>query len=444
MPNPLSVARAAPLMGCTRAPGDKSISHRALIFGALASGQTRITGLLEAEDILATARALKQMGVPIERDEDGTWQVTGRGLGGLARPGEPLDFANAGTGVRLMLGVLAGQDFSATCMGDASLSRRPMGRVLAPLLEMGAEVEDEGRQMLPLVIKGTPDLVPIRYELPVASAQVKSAVLLAGLNAPGRTTVVEPTPTRDHTERMLAHFGAKLDIAQAESAGAPREISVTGQREFKGRDVAVPGDPSSAAFLVAAATIVPGSQILVENVLVNATRVGFYTTLRELGAKIDFENEREQAGEPVADLRVRASELTGGEVPAERAPSMIDEYPVLAAIAGYASGTVRMDGLGELRVKESDRLAAMADGLVANGVAATIEGDALIVEGRGRVPGGATVETHLDHRIAMAFLTMGLASDQPVTVDDRDVIATSFPQYLQLMETLGAKFTKPV
>jgi 3-phosphoshikimate 1-carboxyvinyltransferase len=419
-------------------PGDKSISHRALLLGALASGRTRITGLLQGEDVLNTGRALAAMGCPVRR-VGAAWEVLGRGVGGLAAPAGPLDFGNSGTGVRLMMGLLAGNDIAARLVGDASLSRRPMGRVLEPLERMGAEVV-EGARTLPLTLRGSADLLPIDYELPVPSAQIKSAILLAGLHASGETSVLERQATRDHTERMLGYFGAQVRIGERD---AKRLVTVEGNAELKGRSVEVPGDPSSAAFLVAAALMVPGSEIVIEGVLVNPTRTGFYRTLREMGADITFDNEREQGGEPVADLSVRHGQLKGVHVPPERAPSMIDEYPILACLAAYAKGETHMAGLAELKVKESDRLAATLAGLRANGVRAGSEDDSLYVDGGRGVPGGGTVETHLDHRIAMAFLTLGLAADRPVTVDDTGIIATSFPEFRGLMQGLGASFAAP-
>jgi 3-phosphoshikimate 1-carboxyvinyltransferase len=418
-------------------PGDKSISHRSLMFGALATGVTRIQGLLEAEDVVNTAKAVTALGAPAARQADGSWVVKGRGVGGLTAPEAPLDFGNSGTGTRLMLGVIACHDITVRLTGDASLSRRPMARVLKPLQQMGLEVI-EGDDRLPLTVRGSARLVPIRYELPVASAQVKSAILIAGLGTAGRTTVVENEATRDHTERMLRHFGAEVMVEELPAGG--REISVTGEAELTGRDITVPGDPSSAAFLVAAALIVAEADVTIEGVLVNETRTGFYTTLKEMGADLTFQNAREAGGEPIADIRVRASRLRGVRVPAARAPSMIDEYPVLAVVAAFASGETRMEGLAELKAKESDRLAATAAGLIANGVDADVEGDTLIVRGTGEVAGGGVVTTHMDHRIAMAFLTMGLASKEPVTVDDTTFIATSFPEYQGLMEALGARF----
>jgi len=437
--SPLTAARPRPLSGRVRVPGDKSISHRALMFGALATGRTRIAGLLEGEDVLNTAKALEALGAPV-RKTGGAWEVLGRGVGGLDQPDEDLDFGNSGTGTRLMLGVLAGHDLRVRLTGDPSLSRRPMGRVLKPLVQMGLEVLDIGKETLPLAVRGSADLLPIEYRLPVASAQIKSAVLIAGLHALGETTVVEAEATRDHTERMLRHFGAEITVLERDGG---RAITITGDAELEGRDVVVPGDPSSAAFLVAAALIVPGSEVAIDGVLVNPTRTGFYTTLREMGADLQFRNEREEGGEPVADIVVRHSRLAGVRVPPERAPSMIDEYPVLACLAAFAEGETRMEGLAELKVKESDRLAATATGLIRNSVAARVEGDTLIVGGGKGVRGGAVVATHLDHRIAMAFLTLGLGADRPVTVDDADTIATSFPEFRSLMEQLGASFTVP-
>jgi len=434
-PRPLSARAAGPLKGRLRVPGDKSISHRALILGALASGVTRISGLLEAEDVLNTAKALQALGVPIEK-AGAEWRVMGRGVGGLRTPEHPLDFGNSGTGTRLMLGVIAGHDIRVRLVGDPSLSKRPMARVLDPLKEMGLEVKG-GRDRLPLEVRGSSALVPIVYELPVPSAQVKSAVLIAGLSAAGATTVIESEPTRDHTERMLAFFGAQVRTA---SKDGKQRIAVEGDAELSGRDVTVPGDPSSAAFLAAAALIVPGSEVTIEGVLVNPTRLGFYLALQEMGGDVALLDAREEGGEPVADVRVRASKLKGVNVPAARAPTMIDEYPVLAIVAAFASGVTRMEGLAELKVKESDRLAATVAGLVANGVAARAEGDTLIVEGGSCVPGGGTVATHLDHRIAMAFLTLSLATERPLTVDDTTMVATSFPEFCALMQQLGATF----
>ncbi|ADP70190.1 3-phosphoshikimate 1-carboxyvinyltransferase [Rhodomicrobium vannielii ATCC 17100] len=437
---PLMSRKSGRLQGAVVVPGDKSISHRALILGALAEGRTRITGLLEAEDILCTARALEALGAGVERDADGAWTVTGRGLGGLAAPAGDLDFGNSGTGARLMMGVVAGHPLAARFTGDASLQKRPMGRVLAPLQSMGLAIEEEGRNTLPLTLVGTGDLVPISYRLPVPSAQVKSAVLLAGLFASGETSVIESEKSRDHTEKMLRYFGAEISVEPFEGG---LRIALEGRRTLQGQPVAVPGDPSSAAFLVAAALITPASDILVKNVLVNPTRTGFYETLAEMGADISFENEREVSGEPVADIRARTSELRGVTVPAARAPSMIDEYPMLAALATLAEGETLMEGLAELRVKESDRLAAMVDGLVACGAIAHARGDTLTVLGLPKVRGGATIKTHMDHRIAMSFLVLGLATEEPVTVDDASMIATSFPEFRTLMQQVGATLDEP-
>ncbi|ESR25937.1 3-phosphoshikimate 1-carboxyvinyltransferase [Lutibaculum baratangense] len=430
----LTADPSSALSGEAVVPGDKSISHRALIFGALAGGQTEIQGLLEGEDVLATAEAMRALGARVVRDGEGRWRVDGVGLGALLEPEAPLDFGNAGTGVRLAMGVVAGHGITATFDGDASLRRRPMRRVIDPLLRMGAELVSSNDGKLPLVLRGTQDPIPIEYELPVPSAQVKSAVLLAGLNSPGTTTVIEPSPTRDHTERMARHFGAEVDVAEH---GQGRRIVLTGRPELRGRPVDVPADPSSAAFPLVAALLVPGSQIVIRNVMTNPTRFGLVHTLREMGAEIGEENTREAGGETVTDLVVRHGRLRGIEVPAARAPSMIDEYPVLAVAAAFAEGETVMRGLSELRVKESDRLAAVSAGLAANGVEHRIEGDDLIVTGRGRVAGGGLVATEMDHRIAMSFLVMGLAAERPVTVDDGRMIATSFPGFVEMIRGLG-------
>ncbi|MEM8743095.1 MAG: 3-phosphoshikimate 1-carboxyvinyltransferase, partial [Pseudomonadota bacterium] len=418
----LIASKSQGLRGCVRVPGDKSISHRALILGALATGVTRISGLLEAEDVLATGRALQALGATVERDDQG-WHVFGRGIGGLNRAPGTLDFGNSGTGARLMMGVLAGNDVTAVATGDESLCRRPMGRVLTPLKKMGLQVSGEG-DTLPLTLTGSTDLVPIVYELPVPSAQVKSAVLLAGLHAPGETSVIESAPTRDHTERMFEFFGA--DVSST-AEGDRRTITVKGGGVLSGSHVIVPGDPSSAAFLVAAALVTEGSDITIEGVLVNPTRAGFYQTLKEMGAALAFENERVEGGEPVADIRVSSSSLKGVSVPADRAPTMIDEYPVLAVVSAFADGETHMAGLEELRVKESDRLASTLAGLVACGVEATATDDALRVNGMGKIAGGGEIATHMDHRIAMAFLVLGLGAEHPVVIDNAPIIATSFP-----------------
>jgi 3-phosphoshikimate 1-carboxyvinyltransferase len=437
MSQPLTASRSARISGRVRVPGDKSISHRALILGGLATGRTRISGLLEAEDVMATARAMAALGAMVTR-QDGVFEVLGQGVGGLRAANTPLDFGNSGTSSRLMLGVVAGHDMRAEFTGDASLCRRPMGRVLGPLATMGLQIEAQGEGgTLPLAVRGTGDILPIVYELPVPSAQVKSSILLAGLHAPGRTTVVEPLATRDHTERMLRFFGAELKIEDRDGA---RAVTVCGDAELEGARLSIPGDPSSAAFIAAAALVCPGSEIVIENVLMNPTRVGFFETLREMGAEIERLDLREEGGEPVGDLRMKAGPLRGVRVPPERAPAMIDEYPVLAVLAAFAEGETRMEGLSELKVKESDRLAATAAGLTDCGVEAHVDGDDLIVRGAGEVKGGGLVATHMDHRIAMAFLTLGLGAREPVTVDDVSMIATSFPSFVPLMTKLGAEF----
>lgn len=437
LPVPALARRSPALKGRVRVPGDKSVSHRSLIFGALTIGETRISGLLEGEDVLNTAKACAALGADVERVGEGEWRVHGLGVGGLRAPEGVLDFGNAGTGSRLMMGMVAGNPITATFDGDASLRRRPMRRILDPLEQMGVEVVEaaEGGR-LPLTLKGPQELVPITYESPVASAQIKSAVLLAGLGAPGETTVIEKEASRDHTERMLTHFGAEVTVEPYGAHG--RKVTLKGRPELKPAPIHVPADPSSAAFPLVAALIVPGSDVVIEGVMTNPLRTGLLITLKEMGADITFENERVEGGESVADIRVRASALTGVSVPAERAPSMIDEYPVLAVAAAFAAGETRMNGLSELRVKESDRLAAVADGLAQAGVAYRIEGDDLIVTGAGGAAGGGTVATHMDHRIAMSFLVMGLATDKPLKVDDISFIATSFPTFLPQMRGLGA------
>lgn len=421
-------------------PGDKSISHRALILGALAVGETRISGLLEGEDVLNTAKVMRALGAKVERIGEFAWTVHGVGVGGFAQPEATLDFGNSGTGCRLVMGAVAGCPITAVFDGDASLRSRPMRRVLDPLELMGARVSasrDGGR--LPLTLVGARDPLPILYRTPVASAQIKSAVLLAGLAAPGVTTVIESEASRDHTELMLKHFGAEIHSSQEGRHG--RKIALTGQPELHGAEVVVPADPSSAAFPVVAALIAEGSDIVLPDVMTNPLRTGLFTTLREMGASIEESQVRGDAGEPMAQLRVRASKLRGVEVPPERAPSMIDEYLVLAVAAAFAEGTTVMRGLQELRVKESDRLEATAAMLRVNGVRVGISGDDMIVEGRGHVAGGGLVATHMDHRIAMSALVMGLASDKPVKVDDTAFIATSFPDFIPMMRALGAVFS---
>jgi 3-phosphoshikimate 1-carboxyvinyltransferase len=438
---PLSSRRSGPLSGRLRPPGDKSISHRALIFGLLCCGATEVSGLLEGDDVMRTAEACRALGARISRAREGQWRIEGMGVGALLAPDRPLDFGNAGTGARLMMGVVGGHALSATFDGDASLRKRPMRRILDPLALMGAQViaQAEGGRC-PIVLQGVGDPAPIVYRTPVASAQIKSAVLLAGLNAPGDTIVIEAEASRDHTEKMLAHFGAEVKVAPEGEAG--RRITLVGRPELRPKPVVVPADPSSAAFPMVAALIVPGSDVVIEGVMVNPLRGGLLTTLLEMGARIEFVDRRVEGGEEVADLRVRAGPLSGVDVPAARAPSMIDEYPVLAVAAAFAQGETRMRGLHELRVKESDRLAAVAAGLAAAGVAHAIDGDDLIVRGGdGAVRGGGLVATHLDHRIAMSFLTMGLASQQPMTIDDSAMIATSFPAFGALMARLGADFS---
>ena len=438
-PQPLSSKPCGPLTGHVRVPGDKSISHRALILGALSVGETRISGLLEGQDVLNTAKSMRQLGAAVERTGDFSWRVNGVGVAGFAAPKDPLDFGNSGTGCRLVMGAVAGCPITAGFDGDASLRGRPMRRVLDPLLQMGAKVLNQGDGgRLPLTLQGASEPLPITYRTPVASAQIKSAVLLAGLAAPGATTVIETEASRDHTELMLRHFGAEI-VSVAEGAHG-RRITLTGQPELHGAEVVVPADPSSAAFPLVAALIVPGSDIALSEVMTNPLRTGLFTTLREMGAVIEEDDIRGDAGEPMARLRVRGSKLHGVDVPAERAPSMIDEYLVLAVAASFAEGTTRMRGLHELRVKESDRLAATADMLRVNGVAVEIAGDDLIVEGRGHVPGGGLVATHMDHRIAMSALVMGCAADRPVGVDDTSFIATSFPDFIPMMRSLGAEF----
>ena len=437
---PLTARQSGPVQGRARVPGDKSISHRALILGALTVGETTVGGLLEGEDVLHTANAMRALGAHLERTGEQAWRIRGVGVAGFAQPAGPLDFGNSGTGCRLTIGAVAGSPVTVAFVGDESLRSRPMRRVLDPLEKMGArvlEVADGGR--LPLTIRGAADPIPIIYESPVASAQLKSAVLLAGLAAPGETTVIEAEATRDHTERLLKHFGAKITSKSHGEHG--RRIVLKGQPELEPANVLVPADPSSAAFPLVAALLVPGSDLVLEAVMTNPLRTGLLTTLREMGASIEVVDKRDGGGEEIGDLRVRTSTLKGIDVPAERAPSMIDEYPLLAVAASFAEGVTRMRGLQELRVKESDRLAATVDMLRANGVAAEIEGDDLIVQGKGRPAGGAEVKTHMDHRIAMSALVMGLASENPVRVDDSAFIATSFPGFVELMRSIGADLT---
>src|ERR1700676_2666037 len=435
----LEARSSGPLAGKVRVPGDKSISHRALILGALAVGETRISGLLEGEDVLNTAKAMRELGAQVQRTGDVVWGVRGVGVAGFAEPQVPLDFGNSGTGCRLVMGAVAGCPITAVFDGDASLRGRPMRRVLDPLGLMGARVGASGQGgRLPLTLLGARDSLPILYRTPVASAQIKSAVLLAGLAAPGVTTVIETEASRDHTELMLRHFGAEIVSSREGSHG--RKIALTGKPELHGADVVVPADPSSAAFPIVAALIVAGSDLILSDVMTHPLRTGLVTTPRGIGASIEESDVRGDAGEPMAQFRIRGSKLRGVEVPAERAPSMIDEYLVLAVAASFAEGTTIMRGLQELRVKESDRLEATAAMLRVNGVKVEIVGDDMIVEGKGHVPGGGIVATHMDHRIAMSALVMGLAADKPVKVDDTAFIATSFPDFIPMMRGLGAEF----
>ncbi len=437
---PLIARSGRPLRGRARVPGDKSISHRALILAALTVGESTIAGLLEGEDVLHTAEAMRALGARVERTGERAWRVRGVGVGGFAEPAKPLYFGNSGTGCRLVMGAVAGCPVTATFDGDASLRQRPMRRILEPLERMGARVVDAaGGGRLPVTLSGAVDPLSIEYESPVPSAQLKSAVLLAGLAAPGETTVVEAEATRDHTERLLKHFGAKIVSKPYGRHG--RRVTLQGQPELEAADVVVPADPSSAAFPLVAALIVPDSELILEAVMTNPLRTGLFTTLREMGAKIETLQTRDDGGEEVADLRVVTSQLKGVDVPAERSPAMIDEYVVLGVAAAFAEGTTRMRGLKELRVKESDRLEATAEMLRVNGVSVEIEGDDLIVHGKAAVPGGGEVKTHMDHRIAMSALVMGLASEQPVRVDDSAFIATSFPGFVALMRSLGADLT---
>ena len=437
----LTAAHSGALIGRRRPPGDKSISHRALLLGLLCVGETTIEGLLEGEDVLRTAEACRDLGAIVTRDATGCWSVKGAGLGSLLAPRKALDFGNAGTGSRLMMGIVAGHPIAARFDGDASLRKRPMRRILNPLIQQGARLlEEQQGGRLPIVLQGTGSPFPIEYATPVASAQIKSAILLAGLNSPGRTIVIEREASRDHTEKMLLHFGARVTVEPHNGVG--RRVSLEGRPNLRPAEVRVPADPSSAAFPLAAALIVPGSDVLIESVMINPLRCGLIETLLEMGADITLENRRNESGEDIADLRARySSSLRGVEVPEARAPSMIDEYPILAIVAAFASGETIMRGLSELRVKESDRLAAIGAGLEANGVDCDTRGDDLYIRGAGGiVRGGGLVVTHLDHRIAMSFLIMGFASKEPVTVDDASMIATSFPDFRELMEGLGARF----
>lgn len=443
-PTPMIARPSGPLRGPAAIPGDKSISHRSLILGAMAVGETTVEGLLEGEDVLDTAKAMGLLGAEIERTGPGAWTVHGVGVGGFAEPDRVIDYGNSGTGVRLCMGAVATHGLTATFTGDASLRKRPMGRVTEPLALFGAEAHGRAGGRLPLTLVGAADPAPVSYTLPVASAQVKSAVLLAGLNTPGVTEVIEPEATRDHTERMLAGFGASLEIEPV--AGGGRRIRLTGQPELAAQTIRVPSDPSSAAFPLVAGLLVEGSEVRAPAIGLNPTRAGLYQTLREMGADLAFENERLEGGEPVADLVARFSTLKAVAPPPDRAPSMIDEYPILFVAAAFAEGTSRFEGLEELRVKETDRLGAMARGLKACGVAVEESESALVVHGRGPKgvagpeAGAPPIPTELDHRIAMSFAVLGLAAERPVTLDDSRPIATSFPGFVALMRGLGADF----
>lgn len=441
-PVPMTSRKSGPLKGIANVPGDKSISHRALILGAMAVGETRIEGLLEGQDVLDTAKAMHSFGATVTDHGGGNWSVNGVGVGGFCEPETVIDCGNSGTGVRLLMGAMSTHPISATFTGDASLNKRPMARVTDPIALFGAEAHGRTGGRLPMTIQGAKHPVPIQYKVPVPSAQVKSAVLLAGLNAPGKTVVIEPEATRDHTERMLAGFGAEITV---EDCSEGRVITLTGQPELNPQNITVPRDPSSAAFPVCAALICEGSNVLVPNIGLNPTRAGLFTTLREMGADLSYENERVEGGEPVADLRARFSpDMVGIEVPPERAASMIDEYPILSVVAAYASGKTVMRGVRELRVKESDRIEAMATGLRANGVEVEDGEDWWIVSGQGtgNVRGGGLCATYLDHRIAMSFVIMGMASENPVKIDDGSPIVTSFPIFEDLMTDLGGAITR--
>lgn len=441
-PIPMTSRKCGPLKGEANVPGDKSISHRSLILGAMAVGETKISGLLEGEDVLDTAKAMRSFGAEVINHGGGNWSVFGVGVGGFSEPDHVIDCGNSGTGVRLIMGTMATTPISVTFTGDASLCSRPMGRVTDPLALFGTKSVGRKGGRLPMTLVGAADPVPVTYTTPVPSAQVKSAVLLAGLNVRGKTVVIEKEATRDHTERMLVGFGAELTV---EETAEGRVITLTGQPELKPQTIVVPRDPSSAAFPVCAALITEGSDVLVPNIGLNPTRAGLFTTLREMGADLEYENLREEGGEPVADLRAKFSpNLKGIEVPPERAASMIDEYPVLSAVAAFAQGDTVMRGVKELRVKESDRIDAMAKGLRAAGVEVDEGEDWWIVKGRGfgNVAGGVTVESRLDHRIAMSFMVMGMATEKPMSVDDGSPIATSFPIFEKLMADLGADITR--
>lgn len=436
VPRPATFLHSGPLRGTVKVPGDKSISHRAIMLSALAVGESRISGLLEGEDVLATATAMRAMGAKIERTGEGSWIVHGVGVGGLMQPSAALDMGNSGTSTRLLMGLVSSHRISATFIGDASLSKRPMGRVIDPLSLMGAEFNASPGGTLPLMVRGLVPAIPIRYRLPMPSAQVKSAVLLAGLNAPGLTEVIEPIPTRDHSERMLRGFGADLSVELA--SDGVRHIRLIGEAELKPQNIEVPGDPSSAAFPIVAALITPGSEVTVTHVGMNPTRNGVYKMLEAMGANLSYSNEREVGGEPVADITARHSILHGIEVPPEVAPSMIDEFPVFFVAASVAQGRTTTSGLDELRVKESDRLALMASGLQAIGAVVTETEDGLRIDGTGGEPleGGAAINSALDHRIAMSFAVAGQHCYKGVTVDDVTPIATSFPSFETMLMML--------
>ncbi len=441
-PIPMTSHKCTGLSGVVEVPGDKSISHRSLIFGAMAVGKTEISGLLEGQDVLDTAKAMEAFGASVTNHGDGNWTVHGVGVGGFSEPDGVIDCGNSGTGVRLIMGAMATNDITATFTGDASLNKRPMARVTDPIALFGAEAYGRKGGRLPMTIVGAKHPVPVRYTVPMPSAQVKSAVMLAGLNAPGETVIIEKEATRDHTERMLVGFGAEVNV---ETSAEGRVITLQGYPELKPQTISVPRDPSSAAFPVCAALITEGSDILVPNIGLNPTRAGLYTTLREMGADLVFENERLEGGEPVADLRAKFSpNMKGIEVPPERAASMIDEYPILSVVASFAEGDTIMRGVKELRVKESDRIDAMAKGLRANGMDIDEGEDWWIIHGKGmgNVPGGGLAETFLDHRIAMSFLILGMGSEKPVHIDDGGPIVTSFPNFEPLMSALGAKLTR--
>ena len=441
-PIPMTSHKCTGLSGVVEVPGDKSISHRSLIFGAMALGKTEISGLLEGQDVLDTAKAMEAFGASVTNHGDGNWTVHGVGVGGFSEPDGVIDCGNSGTGVRLIMGAMATHDMTATFTGDASLNKRPMARVTDPIALFGAEAYGRKGGRLPMTIVGAKHPVPVRYTVPMPSAQVKSAVMLAGLNAPGETVIIEKEATRDHTERMLVGFGAEVNV---ETTAEGRVITLQGYPELKPQTISVPRDPSSAAFPICAALITEGSNIMVPNIGLNPTRAGLYTTLREMGADLVFENERLEGGEPVADLRAKFSpNMKGIEVPPDRAASMIDEYPILSVVASFAEGDTIMRGVKELRVKESDRIDAMAKGLRTNGMDIDEGEDWWIIHGKGmgNVPGGGLAETFLDHRIAMSFLTLGMGSEKPVHIDDGGPIVTSFPNFEPLMSALGAKLTR--